>query len=162
MAPIISLPEETPTFLALAPATDAAGRTSSFFSIKNAHRAFFVVQVTQGNAATIALTVTQASAVAGTGAKAIAGTHRIWAAQDVATLPVPAAVTAAASFTTSAALANKSVIIEIDPQVNLDVAGNFDCVAITTGASNVANITSASLVLVPRDARSSAINPRAD
>lgn len=160
MSHFITLPEDTPSFLALAPAADAAGRTSSFFSLKNAHRAYAVVTLTQGNAATVALTITQATTVAGAGAKAIAGTHRIWAAQDVATLPVVAAVADAASFTTSAALANKMVVIEIDPQVNLDVAGGFDCIAITTGASNAANITSASLVIVPRDKRASAINPR--
>ena len=43
----------------LAPATDAAGRTSGYLSLKNAHKAYVVAHITQGNAATIALQIEQ-------------------------------------------------------------------------------------------------------
>jgi precorrin isomerase len=67
----------------LAPAADAAGRTSTYRSLKNALKAYVVVCVNQGNAATVLLSVLQASAVAGTGSKAISATP-IWANQDEA------------------------------------------------------------------------------
>jgi hypothetical protein len=57
--------------------------------------------------------------------------------------------TAAASFTTSAAVKRKIVIFEIDPAA-LDVANGFDCVRAVTGASNAANITSALIVMESR------------
>lgn len=163
MSYILSIPEQAPRFLALAPATDAAGRTSSYFSVKTAAKAYFYVAVAQGNAATIAIDVLQASAVAGTGSKAIAGTCRIWSCADAATDPRTVRQADAASFTTSAALANKLVCIEIDPAVNLDIAGGFDCIAIRTGASNVANITSGELQFIaPRFAQALPVNPRLD
>ena len=163
MADLMTLPEQAPKFVALAPAADAAGRSSSFFSLKNAAKAYACFEITQGNAATITVDVLQASAVAGTGSKAIAGTCRIWSCADAATDPRAVRQTDAASFTTSAALANKLVWIEIDPAVNLDVAGGFDCIAIRTGASNVANITSGGIQFVaPRYAQATLPNPRLD
>lgn len=163
MADINTIPEQAPKFIALAPATDAAGRTSSYFSLKSAAKAYAWFEITQGNAATIALSVVQATAVAGTGTKAIAGTCRIWSCADSATDPRMIRQTDAASFTTSAALANKLVCIEIDPAVNMDIAGGFDCIAIVTGASNVANITAGSLQYsAPRLAQALPVNPRLD
>lgn len=138
-------PEATSYYVALAPAADAAGRTSGYFSLKHAAKAYFVVSIKQGNAATVALSFEQATAVAGTGTKGLDNAKRIWASADVASAQ-PTAIAAAAGYTTSAALADKLAIIEIDP-TGLDVANGFDCVAITTGASNVANITSAVLVV---------------
>src|SRR4051812_14424659 len=125
----------------LKPATDAAGRTSRYISLKNAARAFIVVHMDQANAATVALTPLQASAVAGTGSKVIPAT-RIWADQDEATSDLPVRQTDAANFTTSAALKQKLVVFEISPAA-LDVNNGFDCIAIQTGASDAANITQA-------------------
>ena len=165
MADLMTIPEQTPTTMALVPATDAAGRTSSYFSLKNSAKAYAVFYITQGNAATIACDVLQASAVAGTGSKAISGTCRIWSTADIATAAtaMPSRQTDAASFTTSAALTNKVVVIEIDPAVNLDLANGFDCVALRTGASNVANLTAASITFVaPRFVQRNFPTPRLD
>jgi hypothetical protein len=57
--------------------------------------------------------------------------------------------TAAATYTTDAAVKNKVVIFQIDPAA-LDQANGFDCIAVSTGASNAANITSAMLIGTPR------------
>lgn len=154
-----TIPENHTIVTALNPATDAAGRTSNYFSLKNATKAVFVVDVTQGNAATVAITLSQATTVAGGSAKALSAVQRIWATEDVSTTVVPAAATAAASYTTGAALATKKVLIEIDP-ATLDVAGGFDCIAITTGASNVANLTAATLVLDNKYAQAAPLSPR--
>ena len=76
MARAFCLPEQAQIVNLMNPATDAAGRTGSYVTLKNALKAFIIVTVQQGNAATILLSILQASAVAGTGAKAV--TARIW------------------------------------------------------------------------------------
>jgi hypothetical protein len=132
---------------ALAPAADAAGRAGDYVSLKNGSRLFIVVHITQGNAATVALTVFQASAVAGTGEKAITNTVPIWSNLDTATSDALVRRTDAVSYMTDAAVKNKVVVFQIDA-ASLDVANGFDCVCVKTGASNAANITQAAYYLV--------------
>lgn len=141
------LAENAKLVSALTPATDAAGRTGTYISMKNASRLFIICYITQGNAATIALTPYQASAVAGTGEKVLAGVVPIWANLDVATNDILARATDAANYTTDAAVKNKIVMFQIDSSA-LDVSNGFDCVTVKTGASNVANITSGLYALV--------------
>lgn len=154
-----TIPENFTIVTALAAATDAAGRTSNYFSLKHAKKALFIVDVVQGNAATVAITLNQATTVAGGSAKALSAVQRIFATEDISTTVVPAQATSAASYTTGAALATKKILIEIDP-ATLDVAGGFDCVAVTTGASNVANLTAATLVLDNKYAQAVPLSPR--
>lgn len=85
----------------------------------------------------------------------------ILSAQDLATTTVGVRATAAATFTTSAAVTAKRVEFLIDPAA-LDVAGGFDCIRLTTGASNAANITSAFIVAVPKLATELGSNARVD
>lgn len=132
----------------LAPAADAAGRTSGYFSLKNAHKAYIVASVTQGDAATVTLTPLQATDVSGTGSKAITATA-IASDLDTATSDGLVARTAAAAYTTDAGVKNKVVIFEIDPAECMDVNNGYDCIGMSTGASNAANITSAMLILWP-------------
>lgn len=136
-----SLPETHHIVDGLTPAADAAGRTSDWVSLKNIGRCFVVCHIDQGNAATIALTLLQATAVAGTGSKAVATNVPIWANQDTATSDVLVRQTDGVAFTTSAAVKRKIVIFQVDPTA-LDVNNDFDCIAVSTGASNAANITS--------------------
>jgi hypothetical protein len=147
MANSFTLPEAAKIVNLLAPAADAAGRTSAYVSLKNAHKAYIVVHMTQGNAATVLLSPLQASAVAGTGSKA-APTSRIWANLDTATSDALARATDAATYTTDAGVKLKVVVFEIDPSA-LDLANGFDCIGISTGASNAANITAAVAYLTP-------------
>lgn len=139
---VLTLPEQFKIIEAMAPATDAAGRTGDYVSLKNAKRVTVVVHITQGNAATIALTLEQATAVAGTGSKVLTNVVPVWANQDTATSDTLVRQTDAVNFTTSAAVKNKMIVFQVDP-ATLDVAGGFDCLVLKTGASNVANITSA-------------------
>lgn len=143
------LPEQYKAVGVMAPAADAAGRTSRYVSLKNAHRAWVRVYVNQGNAATILLSILQATAVAGTNSKALANNVPIWANQDVAAGDDAPRVADGVAFTTSAALKEKQVWFQIDP-ASLDVAGGYDCIAVSTGASNVANITSAEVIVESR------------
>ena len=156
----LSIPQDLALYHLLAPAADAAGRSSSYLSLKNAVKAWVLAYIEQGNAATIALTLQQATAVAGTGSKAI-NAARIWTKLDEAFTDFTQQPEAA-SFTTDAALKKKLVVFEIDPAKVLDVANDFDCLRVTTGASNAANITSALLLVQPRHQGATTPSPLTD
>jgi len=141
-----TLPQDAKIVEALSPASDAAGRTGDYVSLKNAGRCFVVCHITQGNAGTVAITIEQASAVAGTGHKVITVAVPIWANEDCAASDTLVRQTDAVDFTTSAAVEHKQVVFEIDP-ATLDVAGGFDCITVITGASHADNITSAQYIL---------------
>lgn len=145
----LTLPQETKIHGALKPAADAAGRNGRFVSLKNLHKLYVKVYVDQANAAVIPITITQAQAIAGTGAKVLATPVPIWANLDVAASDTLVRQADAVNFTTDAALKEKIVIFEILP-TDLDVANGFDCIRVNTGASNVANITSAEYIGVQR------------
>ncbi|WP_257164677.1 hypothetical protein [Bradyrhizobium sp. SRS-191] len=143
-----SLPYQIPPTAMLAPAADAAGRTSGYFSLKNAVKAWIVAHVNQGNAATVQLTPLQAKDVSGTSSKAITATP-IWSNADTAAIAAPGAKqTDAANFTTSAAVKDKIVVFEIVPEQCMDVNNGFVSIALQTGASNAANITAAELFIL--------------
>jgi hypothetical protein len=135
----------------LAPAADAAGRASDAVSLKNFSGPVIVeATINQGNAATVALTLQQCTDVAGGGAKALTVNVPIFASQDVGAAAGDVLTRQAdgVAFTTSATLTRKTVRFVVDP-ATLDLANNFDCLRITTGASNAANITAARVILQP-------------
>lgn len=145
-----SMPYEIPPVGLLAPAADAAGRTSVYHTLKNAMKAYVVCHVNQGNAATVQLTVLQATDVSGTSSKAV-NAMPIWLVADTSAADALVAQAAAANFTTSATTKDKIVVFEIVPEAAMDVNNTtlaFDCIAIQTGASNAANITEATLFVV--------------
>jgi hypothetical protein len=143
------IPQDAIPISSLKPAADAAGRTGTYASLKNALMAFAVFYLNQANAATIACDVLQAQAVAGTNAKALSINAPIFTDLDADTSSVMARQTDAKTYTTDAATKTKVVIIQVDP-AQLDAAGGFDCIAMRTGASNAANITSGAIYVVPR------------
>ena len=125
---------------------EGAALTADYVSLKTAARAFVVVHINQAAANTVAITIEQASAVAGTGSKVITVAVPIWANQDCAASDALVEQTAAVGFTTSAATKHKLVVFEIDPGT-LDLANGFDCITVKTGASAAGNITSAFYLL---------------
>lgn len=140
------------------PAADAAGRTGGYVSLKNALMAFVIFYIKQGNAATVACDVLQASDISGTGAKAIPAVP-IWTELDAATSPFKyTRQTDAAAYTTDAAVKDKYVVLQVDPS-KLDVANGFRAIAARTGASNAGNITSAQVLIVPRYPQAVAVDP---
>ena len=146
MADQFSLVYSAPPVALLPAAADAAGRTSAYRDLRNAHKAYVIAHVNQGNAATVALSLMQAQDVLGTGAKAISASMPIWYQANTATSDLNVAQAAAASFTTDVNLFDKIIIFEILPETALDVANGFKTIAVVTGASNVANITEAVLI----------------
>lgn len=160
MRDYLGAPERIEPLHLLEPAADAAGRTSGYKSLKGAKWAQIWVYINQGNAATILLSPLQASAVAGTGSKAISATRIATKLDEAATSWTKQ--TEAATYTTDAGVKKKVIVFDIDPTKVLDIAGGFDCIGISTGASNAANITSALLVVYPRHEGASLENALAD
>jgi hypothetical protein len=147
----VHIPEGLAPVTLLAPAADAGGRTGAVYvSLKNALKAFLVVHINQGNAATVAITPVQATAVAGTGSKVLTNNVPIWSNQDCVASSAYVRATDAANLTTSAGVKDKIIIFDIDPTLAMDMALGFDCISVTTGASNAANITSAELFVLPK------------
>lgn len=146
---MLHLAENVKTLGLLKPATDAAGRTGRWVTVKDALRAWIVAYIDQGNAATILLTPRQASAVAGTGSKVLTNNLQIWANLDLAASDALVRQTDAVNFTTDAGVKEKLVVFQIE-LAGLDLAGGFDCITLVTGASNVANLTSAGAYLESR------------
>ncbi len=144
---MITLPQSFKIVELMKPATDAAGRTGSWVSLKNAKRATVVFHVQQANAATIAVSINQATAVAGTGSKVLSLAVPIWANLDTSVNDTLVRQTDAKNLTTDAATKNKMIVFQIDPALCMDIAGGFDCITIITGASNAANLTQAMVYL---------------
>jgi hypothetical protein len=141
-----TLPHEMKIVEAIAPATDAAGRSSAAVSLKNVGKAYIMLHINQGNAATILITAMQATNIAKAGGKALANAGPIWVNLDTSVSDTLVRAIDGVNYTTDAAVKNKQVIIEVDPTL-LDVENGFDCLYFTTGASNVANITQGQFLL---------------
>jgi len=156
----LGFPQNVSFYTLLAPAADAAGRTSAYLSLKNAVKAWIVVYMDQAAANTVLLSPLQATAVAGTGSKAISAA-RIWHKLDQALTDFTLA-TEAATYTTDAGVKVKFVIFELDLAKVLDQANSFDCIAVSTGASAAANITSAFLAIQPRHQGATVPSPLTD
>ena len=149
--PKLHIPSDVSMQSLLAPAADAGGRTSSYFSIKGAVKAWIVVFINQAAANTVLLSPMQALAVAGTTPIACRAS-RIWT-KLAATEVDWTAATEATTYTTDAGVAAKIIVFEIDPNKSLtpdSASGVYDCVAVSTGASAAANITSALLLWQPK------------
>lgn len=121
----------------------------TYISLKDVKKVSIVLVVTNGTTVTgTAVTINQATAVAGTSAKALAFTKAL---RNIDTgtngQPVLSEFTVTSNtFTTDATNSKKLVyVIDIDP-ASLDVANGFDCIQV--GLGNAANTTVAALYLV--------------
>jgi hypothetical protein len=127
--------EQVQTVLAFAPVNIAtAANTGAWVSLKNFHRCTIRVIKAVGTAGEDpVITVQQATAVAGTGAKAL-NFERVYVKQHATALPATfTRITQTAANTyTNATLAEELAIIEIDilPEM-LDIDGGFDCVQVS-------------------------------
>jgi len=138
----MNISEKAHPIIAITPAAGGSALAGDYISIKKADHVTVAVQITQGNAATVALTLYQATAVAGTAAKALAQDVKIYAVLDAAASDVMVEQTDGVAFTTDAAVKNKIVVFEV-PAEAIDVNNDFDCLQVRAGASNAANIVSA-------------------
>ena len=141
----MNLIEKVKIVEAITPQAGAA-ITGDYVSLKNAGHVTVLVHIAQGHADPVAITIEQASAVAGTGSKVITNAVPIYLVADAATSDAWVRQTDDVDYTTSAALKHKLIAFEIDA-VSLDLANGFDCITVKTAASNALNVTSAVYVL---------------
>ena len=153
MASQFSLPYQLPPIDLIPPQAGGSLITSTIYpSMRNALKAWIVVKINQGNAATVAITPVQATSSSGAGSKAIGNSGlvtqpgaQIWLNDATATSDAFVAQANALNFTTDANVAAKEIIFEIVPEDFLDIPNGFNHIGITIGASNAANIVTATL-----------------
>jgi hypothetical protein len=141
---------QAPPIGLLAPAADAAGRTSPYKSLRNCSgKVAIVCRVNQGNAAQVTFTPLQAQNNAGLGSKGITVAPVFYNADTTASdtlVQEPPAI----NFQTGVALKDQFVVFEFDPADCMDMANGFNHIAIQTSASNAANITEAHMEYIGR------------
>jgi len=159
----LCIPQDAVPFSLLPPAADAAGRTSVYKSLKGAVKAWIVVYINQGAANTVLLSPMQALNVSA-GSAIACRACRIYSKLTAATVDFTQD-TEATTYTTDAGTDAKVIIFEIDPNKSLTpehATGVYDCVAVSTGASAAANITSAMLWIQPKHQGTGITNVLAD
>jgi hypothetical protein len=141
---MFTLPEDCKLVQAVNPQTTNGGITADYVSLKNVHKAWIIVELTQAAAHATGIDPMQATAVAGTGAKAFSNTLPIWANEATATSDTLVRQTDAVTYNVTADVANKQIIFEIDP-AKMDVANGFDVLGCavddSSQATNIASIT---------------------
>jgi hypothetical protein len=145
------LPEELKHVIGLAPQVDSA-TDSDIICLKNAKRAWVQVIVAQANAAIPDFTIYQCTDVSNSLSdnKALSGNCEIWYNADVSAADTLTRGTAAKTYSFSAALATKVCWFQLDLANCLDLANEFDCIYVTSGGSNAANIISVNFYLDPK------------
>jgi len=139
------LPENAKIIEAITPQAGAA-ITGDYVSLKNCNKASVVVHVAQGAADVMAISIEQATVVAGTDSKVITNVVPIWSNLDCAATDTLVRRTDAVNYSLDAGVKHKMVVFQIDP-ASLDIDNGFDCITVKTAASNAANITSAAYYL---------------
>lgn len=133
---IKTLPEQFKIVDATAgPVTTNGGVTSDYVSVKNAHRAWIVLQFTQAVGHATVIQPKKATAVDGTGVTNITTAARNWVNADTATSDTLVAGTAATSVTLAATAKKHHVVIEIDPAT---LGDTYDVIGFTVSDSSQA------------------------
>lgn len=133
----LSIPEQNAAVTGLAPVTTNLALTADYISMKNVISATIILTFTNAAAFANVISLYQATAVAGTGKKAIAKACPVFYNEDVAASDTMTRGTSAVSYTLTADIKNKKVIFEVDAE-KLDVDNDFDCLTVGIDASSEA------------------------
>jgi hypothetical protein len=124
---------------------------SDYVSLKNAHRAWAVIQYTDAAGNAVTITPQFDVSVAGANNTASAQLHRIWANEDTATNDLMVEDPAAIIFVTDGVTSNSVIIIEIDTADMGNLVGvPYDCVRIQTSNVDAADYWTVWFVIQPR------------
>ena len=146
----IRIPENAVPVALTPPVTTNGGVTGDYISLKLAHMVYIVLTFTQAVGHATGIDVTQASAVDGTGVKAITNTLPIWANEDIATTSILTRKTDAITYNVTADIKGKIVVMQVDP-ASFDIANGFDCMGLTIDDSSQAtNFVNALAYIEPR------------
>jgi len=149
------IPEALKTVRCVEPQPVSGLTTGDYVSLKNVDMAYIVAHLAQNNAAVQELIPLQASAVAGTGAKALTNDVPIWSNLDCAASDLMVKRTAAKTYSSDAGQKDKIIVFQIDP-AGLDIANGFDCIGLQVEASATFNILDVLYVLKMRYAEDQA------
>ncbi len=130
----VSLPTRFKIVTAFAPKTTNAALTSVPVTLKNAVKAWLILNFTQAVGFASTPTLKQATDIA-IGTNAAGPVSRIWSNLDVATTDTLVERTAAASYALSTATTNMLVVFEIDPALLTD---GYDVLYCTIATSSQA------------------------
>lgn len=119
------------------PQTTNGGIDGDYISLKNVVSVRVEVDLTQAAGHATEITLYQATAVAGTGEKALASNVTIWANEDTATSDTLVRQSNGVSYTVSNDIKNKKVAFYILP-AKLDMNNNYDCICAKIGDSATA------------------------
>jgi hypothetical protein len=155
------LVEDFKNVQALYPQVNTGALVGAYISLKTAHMCWVKLGIQQGNAAVIAVTIEQATAIAGTGSTPITVAVPIWWNIDTSLTDALVRQPAAVGFTTDAGVKNKELWFEIDP-ATLNIAGGFDCLTVKCAASNAANLVYAEYFLADRYSQATPPSARVD
>lgn len=154
---MLNIPEKRKVVTGTSPVTTNGGVTCDYISMKNVIRAYIIVTLTQAAGHATGIDPVQATAVAGTGAKAFAKTLPIWANEDTAASDTLVKQAAAVTYNVTNDIKNKKVIFQIDAE-KLDVDNSFDCIGVTVDDSSQAtNLVNVEYVLEMRYPQASII-----
>lgn len=131
------VPEEISLVVLTPPVTTNGGVTTDYISLKNVHKATIIATFTQAVGHATGIDPVQATAVAGTGVKAITNTVPIWANTDISLTNVLTRQADAITYNLAATAKNQIVTMDIDP-AGLDVANGFDVLGVTVDDSSQA------------------------
>lgn len=138
------LMEQTKIVEAIKPQTGGSARSGDWVSMKLWHHLTIIISIAMGNAATTAITVDKATAVDGSGNSdgiTIAHAYKISSSSSDA----PTKLSSGTSITSSATGSGSEMfVIEIDAA---ELGDGYDCVQVELGASNAANLVSATYIL---------------
>ena len=144
------IPEDAVPVVLTAPVTTNGGVTTDYMSLKLAHMVYIVAIFTEAAGHASGIDVTQATAVDGSGVKAITNTLPIWANTDISATSVLTRQTDAITYNVDVGTTNQIVIMQVDP-AGFDIDGGFDCLGVTVDNSNqVANFVTVLAFVVPR------------
>lgn len=146
------LPESLKPAVLLSNRVGAGDVTSAYASLKNALRAWLVVNFTEGQADTVAFIPMRATAVAPSDAAVLVNAVRIWSDLATATSDRLVERTAAVNYTTENGVASKLIIFEINPDDLGETAGGvpYDCIGIRCNAPNALDYVCVTLWIEPR------------
>ncbi len=127
--------------------TNGGVAASDTVTLKNAVRAWILLQFTQAVGHATVISVRQASVVANT-ATAAGPTCRIWANEDTAASDTLVEQTAGATYTLTADVKKKQVLIEVDPAA---LTEGYPCLYFTVSDSSQAtNFVAGQFILQQR------------
>lgn len=146
---ILTLPENYKIVDATAgPVTTNGGVTGQYVSAKTAQYVWLILSFTQAVGHATAITLKEATAVAGTGVQTVANTMQIWSNLATASTDTLVKRTAATSYTLGSGIAKMQVVFGIDPA---RLSSGFDVVGFSIADSSQAtNFVSGVYLLAAR------------